>query len=271
MKRLPRPALRPFVEAVWAIDEKPRHQASDPRREHVIPTGRMHLVFRLSDNPLRLFVDDEDRQGQVVSTMVVGGARARFYTRDVSAPLCSVGALLRPGAAEVLFGVHADELSDRHTALEDLWSARASSMRDELLEARTPQERLDNFERVLAQSLPTVRGIHPAIAQALEQLETTSAVHDVVKRSGYSHRRFITLFSRAVGLTPKTYCRVVRFQRALYRAGATGQSLIEVAAAAGYSDQAHFHREFREFAGVTPTEHRQAVPVSPHHVPVEPR
>ena len=68
-------------------------------------TGQMHLVFRLSGEPLRLFDHDQDREGRVISTMLVGGARSGFYTRDVTAPLCSVGALLRPGAAEVLFGV----------------------------------------------------------------------------------------------------------------------------------------------------------------------
>ena len=148
------------------------------RREHVIPTGRMHLVFRLSDDPLRLFEHDEDREGHVVSTMVVGGARARYYIRDVSKPLCSVGALLRPGAAEVLFGVHAHELSDRHTALEDLWGADATSMRDQLGDARSCEGRLDAFERLLAQRLPVVRGLHPAVARALERLGSPTAVHD---------------------------------------------------------------------------------------------
>ena len=50
VKRLPRPALRPFVETLWAMDEAAPARASG-RREHVIPTGRMHLVFRLSDDP----------------------------------------------------------------------------------------------------------------------------------------------------------------------------------------------------------------------------
>lgn len=271
VKRLARAALRPFVGAVWAMDDTPASPASGRRREHVIPTGSMHLVFRLSDDPLRLFEEEDDREGRVLSTMVVGGARARFYIRDVSAPLNSVGALLRPGAAEILFSVHADELSERHTPLDDLWGARARSMRDELGAARSLDERLDAFERMLAEALPRVRGLHPAVARTLEQLASTRTVHDVVRQSGYSHRRFITLFSRAVGLTPKMYCRVLRFQHALRRAGACGlDSLANLAAAAGYSDQSHFTREFREFAGVTPTEYRQATRRSPHHVPVEP-
>lgn len=267
MKRLPRAALRPFVETVWALDETADAHAYRQCREHVVPTGRMHIVLRLSNDPLRLFDDEQDRDGHAVSTMVVGGARARFYIRDVSTPLCSVGAMLRPGAAEVLFGVHAGELAGRHTALEDLWGPRAVSMRDELAELSSPEERLDVFECMLADRLPVVRGLHPVVAHALQRFGAANAIHDVVRQSGYSHRRFIVLFSRAVGLTPKTYCRVLRFQHALRRAGTGGlPTLIDVAMASGYSDQSHFNREFREFTGVTPTEYRSGAARAPHHV-----
>ena len=152
--------------------------------------------------------------------------------------------------------MHAHELSDRHTALEDLWGADATSMRDQLGDARSCEGRLDALERLLAQRLPVVRGLHPAVAHALERLGSPTAVHEIVKQSGYSHRRFITLFSRAVGLTPKMYARLTRFQRALRRSAAPGsrESWIDVANAAGYSDQSHFNREFLEFTGVTPGE-----------------
>jgi AraC-like DNA-binding protein len=272
LTRLPRPALRPFIQALWAIDEAGHVRRRASGREHVVPTGAMHLVFRLSDDPLRLFEDADDREGQVVSTAVVGGARARFYIRDVSKPLCSVGAQLRPGAATLLFGVHAGELAERHTPLEDLWGGRVASMRDRLGEAPSLEQRLDLFEELLAERLPLVRGLHPAVAQALQQLAAAANVHDVVKRSGYSHRRFIELFVHAVGLTPKVYSRVRRFQRALHRARVPGpESWADVAAAAGYSDQSHFTREFRECVGITPTRYRDAAPRLAHHVPVDRR
>ena len=242
-----------------------------PRREHVLPTGEMHLVFRIGDEPLRLYADRDDRRGRTVGTMVVGGARAGFYIRDVSAPLCSVGAQLRPGAAQVLFGAEADELSGQHTALEDLWGGGARSMRDRLAGARSIGERLDVFEDLLAARLPSVRGLHPAVAQALQQFSGAASVGAIVKSSGISHRRFIALFSRSVGLTPKAFSRVRRFQDVLRRARIGGAKLIDVAATSGYSDQAHFNREFREFAGVTPTEYLGRAPVYSHHLPVEPR
>jgi AraC-like DNA-binding protein len=284
MIRVPRPALRPFIEVLWATDEAAEYRAAVARREHVLPTGRMHLAIRLSDDPLRLFDNTGDNAGRVVSEAVVGGARDSFYIRDVSKPLCSVGAVLRPGAAQALFGVAAHELAGRHTPLEDLWGRPVASMRDRLAELRSLDERLDAFEAVLASRLPRARGLHPAVAQALERLMdvptvaaghaqeergSSLAVREVVRQSGYSHRTFISLFHRAVGLTPKVYCRILRFQRALRRVSAGTASWLDVALAAGYSDQAHFNREFRTFVGVTPTEYRQVAPRFPNHLPVD--
>ena len=229
----------------------------------------MHLVFRLSDQPLRLFDDINDRNGRELGYAIVGGARSNFYVRDVSEPTSSVGAQLLPGASEFLFGVPADELAERHTPLEDLWGQSAVDQRDRLLEADSLERRLDIFESLLMARLPRVYGLHPAVAHALERFTTTADVGEVVRETGYSHRRFIALFSRAAGLTPKIFCRVLRFQRAVELTAANqSPSRVDVALAAGYSDQPHFNRQFREFAGVTPGEYEQISPPSPNHVPI---
>jgi AraC-like DNA-binding protein len=229
----------------------------------------MHLVFRLSDDPLRIFNNINDPIGYRVGHTIVGGVRASFYVREISQSVSSVGAQLRPGTAELLFGVPAGELAGRHTPLEELWGPSAVAARQRLIEAGAPQRRLDVLEALLAARLPAVRALHPAVAQALERFTTTADVRQAVKESGYSHRRFIALFHRGLGLTPKLYCRVLRFQEALEQvADRAAVSLVEVALDAGYSDQAHFNREFREFAGISPGEYRELLPAFPHHVPI---
>jgi len=233
----------------------------------VLPTGAMHLVFRLSSDPLRLFDGAGDPIGRVVGLAVVGGVRSSFYVRDVSQPMRSVGAELLPGAAQALFGVPADELAERHTALDDLWGRAAGEARARILEAGDPARSLDVFEGLLRARLPVVRGLHPAVAHALNRFAEGADIGDVVADTGYSHRRFIALFRAAVGLGPKRYCRVRRFQQVLDH-GPQHTSWVELALAAGYSDQPHLNREFRELAGVSPRHFLRASPGWSRHVPV---
>ncbi|HKX26175.1 MAG TPA: DUF6597 domain-containing transcriptional factor, partial [Blastocatellia bacterium] len=184
LKRPPQPALRPFVKTLWVSDQTGLQRSPQFDREHVLPTGEMHLVFRLSDPPLRLFENAEDTRGRVLRHAVVGGVRSTFYVREISSPGVAVGAQLLPGAAELLFGAPAGELAERHTLLDDLWSRGAGSAREQLLEAGSPEVRLEVLESILAARLPAMRGLHPAVAQALEQFWTTTDVRRVVRASG---------------------------------------------------------------------------------------
>ena len=127
------------------------------------------------------------------------------------------------------------------------------------------------LEAILASRLPLVRGLHPAVACALEHFDTPSTVQAVVRETGYSHRHFNALFARSVGLNPKAYVRVQRFRKALERI-AVGRSsaLAALALDAGYSDQAHFNREFLAFTGLTPGAYRASAPAFASHVALEP-
>lgn len=260
--RAPGPELRAFVHTLWAIDAPVPASAE---REHVLPTGQMHLVFRSGGGDLRLFAHESDRQGRPAGDALIGGARDGYYARAVAGRQCSVGVQLRPGAAEALFGAPAGEFTNRHTSLDDVWGGQVGTIRERLAEVSSLEDRVSVLENILAARVRKTRGIHPSVAQALRQFTVTSDVSHVVRESGYSHRTLISEFRRSVGLTPKEYTRVLRLQRAIRGMRETG-SLADLAAAAGYSDQAHLCREFREFTGVTPGEYRHASPDAPHHL-----
>lgn len=270
--RQPRPSLRPFVLRLWAIDEHGGSLRVSGAREHALPTSGMHLVFRLSDEPLRLFDSPRDIRGRHVGLNLVGGAHSTYYVKDVSTPARSVGALLRPGAARLLFGATAEELAERHTPLEDLWRPMEVELaRERLLNAGGPDRQLEVLESLLACRLPQVSGLHPGVAEALERFDALESVGEAVRRSGYSHRHFVSLFRTAVGLPPKVYSRILRFKRVLRRGVEGGPlSLAALALETGYSDQAHLTREFRQLAGTTPTFYRSVAPPSPHHLPAPP-
>lgn len=225
----------------------------------------MHVVIRLNGAPLRVI--RADGQMAALGYLTVGGARSVFYVRDISQPSRSVGAQLFPGASLPLVGLPAAEFADQHVALDAVWGPSASKLRERLIAATSPDAALDLFEASLAQRLPRVCGIDPIVAHAVTRFETPSSISAVVAETGYSHRHFITRFCQAVGLTPKRYCRVRRFNRMLALA-ATQRSWAELALDLGYSDQAHLSREFGELAGLSPVEFRRLSPAGSLHVPV---
>ena len=280
LTREPTAALRPFVQSLWAMDGRevspaPTRTRGVRRMERVLPTGTMHLVMRLSPAPLVLFDDASGARSRAVGHSVIGGARSSFYVRSVAEPAHSVGVQLRPGAAAALLGAPASELAETHTPLDEVWGSRAAIARERLANAGSLEAQLDLFEALLVTQL--VQGtkrrsaeIHPAVAEALVQFEAGAPVAEAVRRSGYSHRTFLTLFQRSVGLSPKVFCRIRRFQHALDRLTRERPRLVDLAADAGYADQAHLTREFTAFAGISPAEHRALAPVTSNHVPIRP-
>jgi methylphosphotriester-DNA--protein-cysteine methyltransferase len=94
------------------------------------------------------------------------------------------------------------------------------------------------------------------VAAAWDRIERSDgavAVQRLVHDIGYSRKHLAAVFQEQMGMTPKALARLVRFQRALaaLRSGAE-PNLASLAVALGYYDQAHFTREFRGFAGLTP-------------------
>lgn len=249
--------LRPFVGRIWVGDDV--QPAS--RRELVLPTGFTYVVFRLAGASPGV-------SGREAGA-VVGGARAGSYLREVPGRSWSVGLELLAGGVPWLLGVPANELAEAHTPLDCLWrESDVEHVRDQLASQPTAEAQLQQLECVLLARVPRLRGLHPAVASALTELAHRE-VGAVVRGSGYSHRGFLDLFSAAVGLTPKRFARVKRFTRALERVhGGDDASLAMLALECGYSDQAHFTRDFRAFAGVTPTAYRAISPRFSHHVPL---
>jgi len=99
--------------------------------------------------------------------------------------------------------------------------------------------------------------LNAAVQYALEVFACTPRVPRVdriAREAGLSRRRFTQLFREQIGLTPKLFCRVQRFQTALKQIG-SGASVdwAQLALTAGYYDQAHLAHEFQDFSGLSPS------------------
>ena len=82
MQRAPHPSLARFVKSVWLSAPRASRAIQPVAREHMMPTGEMHLVFRLSGPAICIFDGTADSAGRQMGHAVVGGARAGYYAKE---------------------------------------------------------------------------------------------------------------------------------------------------------------------------------------------
>ena len=267
-RRTPAPPLSEFVELLWLYEG----YSQPHEKERLLPDGSMELVINLHEDQTRLYDSQDTAKVATLPGAIVVGAHSEFFVIDTAGQHSVAGVHFKPGGAFPFFDPPASELYNRLVSLDDLWGALAAQLRERLLEAPTPQAKLRILEETLLAQAARRLHRHPAVAFALGEfhgLPQTRSIADVTAQIGLSAKRFIQLFSGEVGLTPKLFCRVRRFQRALRLVG-QGRPVqwAAVAADGGYFDQAHFIRDFRAFSGLNPstyiaqrTEHLNHVPL----------
>jgi AraC-like DNA-binding protein len=183
-------------------------------------------------------------------TGLLGGPRRFAYEGAAG----SVLVRFTPQGAACL-GLPVGELADRSVALADFgppgW--RIADLGERLHEARDDAARATLVQDWLL-ALPYARD--PLVTRALARLgaaEGDAAIAAIARELGLSERQLERRFLVRVGVTPRRYARLVRFERAAARlASAAEDTLASIGQEAGYFDQSHFIREVRAFAGTTP-------------------
>jgi AraC-like DNA-binding protein len=243
-------SLSSVVECIW------HHEGAAVvrGREHVLPDGRFQIVFNLA-----------------AGNGAVCGLRSQHVVIDTAQIPWLMGVVFRPGGALGLLGASALEFCDRSVTLDLVWGSQTNPLLEQLRDAASAGKRLRILEAAIAdRTRRDGKAIHPAVDYALQVFNNAPhirTVADVSCEIGWSRRWFSHAFSEQVGMTPKRYCRLMRFQRVV-RQIASGQPVdwVDVALAGGFCDQAHLVHEFRAFSGLSPERYLTAERPFPNHV-----
>jgi AraC-like DNA-binding protein len=237
------------------------------RREVASPL--VPLVISFGD---RLQVGEPGGPARTVTSFVAG-----LYDRPVvtehDGRQHGIEVLLTPLGAYTLLGVPMGELANQVVDLGDLLGPGGGKLIARLAETPAWDERLALLDDALAVRLAAGLEPSPEVEHVWNRLLQTHGrlpVGGLAAEVGWSRRHLVARFHQQVGLPPKVLARVLRFQRGLRllqaeagrpatgagegRGSSTGRSWAELALACGYYDQAHLNRDFREFAGCTPTQ-----------------
>lgn len=247
--------LRPAIKCYWFLTGRTNFVADGDEREfeRILPDGCSELIFHCGDRFTQQVPSGTVEQPR---TLLIGPNTRAVVVRPGS-EVDVVGVRFHPGGMALLGDVPATELRDCVLDAADVGVRLAEDLIARLGETGPDAERVSILDRTLLQRLErtvldhTMLSLQRFIAESGGQVRTTS----LARIAGLSMRQMQRRFQAATGVPPKLLSRLVRLQRALSAAQQPGASLAAVAAAAGYADQAHFTRDFREFAGISPAEY----------------
>ncbi|MBI4888511.1 MAG: helix-turn-helix transcriptional regulator [Acidobacteria bacterium] len=230
------------------------------KRVELLPDGTLGLLFQITDGSVA-------RPGSRDGNLYVVGTRTTALYKTTQAVPLAVMLRFRPGTASAILGVPAQQLTDRIVGLEDLWGADGRHLRRTMLSVAEIPDMIALLQATIearairAGQSPSLHLAQQAVS-LITRRPTPISVADLAARLEVTTRHLRRVFTTEVGIGPKEFLRVIRFQRA---AGAAApQNWASVAAEAGYYDQAHMIRDFRALTGRTPSRLQAAAHVRRH-------
>ncbi len=279
--RRPGPPLDAHVEMVtYFAGLDVTHQ-----REKLIPDGAIELIVDLGESPKKLYASETSPAAVDFRRAWISGMQRRWIVIEAQPGASLLVIRFRPGGAYALIGHDAVTLTDSVFSLEDVLGRAAASLRDRVLEAPNAELRLDAAigwltERIGHAALP------PALRYLVGRIDNFNnlpglRIRDLAEQVGFSERHMLNLFRQWIGLNPKQYARICRFQGVLSRVAQGAPADLELngappappdwaetAAAFGYADQSHLSHEFRAFAGLTPGQYVAAYRGLTNYLPI---
>ncbi|MBI4472045.1 MAG: AraC family transcriptional regulator [Acidobacteria bacterium] len=235
--------LRPYIECIWTLAGSTEHSGSEQQR--ILPDGCMELILHRGE-PFRRGGERQARN------FVVGQMMEPVFVQP-SNDIDVIGIRFQPGGAFPFFSLPMSELSNRFISLDLFWGATAAELEDRVRGAASTQEAIHAVILELEKRLKPVDGTTARMRRiAALQADELLPVRELARNAGLSERQIEREFKLVVGLTPKTFTRILRFQR-VFEAMDNGSRWVDIALECGYYDQSHLIADFRRFAGTTPS------------------
>lgn len=254
---IPNPILAPYVKCIWTLEAS--GVPGMAHREKVLPDGCMELIFHYGD----LFRKYGESKNELQPRSFVHG---QIKTHIEIGPTGNTGMIavrFYPHGLAAFVTIPMNELTENVTEVGALFGGVAIELEGRLCNAKNEQERVALINTFLTKRLKPASVRTNAVANTVSLIVARGGnmeIKDLAKAACMSERQLERAFMCTVGLSAKMFARISRFQGSI-KAAQSGKvtTLTQLAHASGYYDQAHFTKDFKTFAGVSPVQYFSGV------------
>jgi AraC-like DNA-binding protein len=244
--------LSHFIENfIYYKDYNPEHSI-----ERLLPDGNVTLIIDLTENPKAIFDNETLKEIQTCRDVWFSGIRSK----PISIPSGNGNEMFiinfLKGKAYPFVSQPMNSLADSVLDAQLTCGKNILDVRESLLALKTPRQKFlfaeRSFLKIYRDRLYENPFTDYAVSKILQSPNLVS-IRDISKKTGYSQKHFINVFKHHVGLTPKEFLKVIRFQKAIAEVAEKKEcNWASIAYDCGYYDQSHFISDFKIFSGFTP-------------------
>ncbi len=260
--------LNEFIEAFIYFERAEHAHAVD----RFLPNGDTEILIDFHDTPQYVYDNNTLKEIQACNHVWASGLR----TEPITIPSGNGAAMMvisfKKGRSAPFFPFPMEEIRDSVVDADLIWGSDFGDLRESLLDEKDIDQRFLMVEGFLLSKFRSKLNLDPCVAFALgEMIERPDQTNIATMNAkiGYSQKHFGAMFKKQIGVTPKSFLKIMRFQKAVRTIdAATEIDWTTIAHDCGFYDQAHFINDFKQFSGFTPEQYSKIHTNYLNYIPV---
>lgn len=234
--------------------------------EKILPDGVVQLFIELDGIERVLISGNDNRSKQLLKDAWVTGIQKRHITYLLERSETTLCIRFTPGSFYTLTDIPQSDIEDSTVDATLIFGQSISGLKERILHCSKVQDIFQVVEHYFMDKVKQENTEHPIIRYMYQNIDIP--LSKLVQKTGYSQKHLIHLFKKHIGLTPKYFQRIYRFNKALNDLQAMPYELDwqHIVFNNNYYDQAHFIKEFNHFSGISPQSYMEAGGTCPKFV-----
>jgi len=265
---IPQFPLNQFIECIIYYEGFNYEHSVD----RFLPNGDTEILIDFNDQPQYIYDNDSLKEIQACHNIWASGIRTEPITIPAGTDSRMMVIMCKKGMAYPFFPFPMDEISDSVVDADLIWGTSFAYLREKLIETPDIDLRFKLAEDFLVKNFLGAAIVNPCVDYALTEIirrPDQVSLGRLSAKIGYSQKHFISMFKRQVGVTPKAYLKILRFQKAINDIEQSAKvDWMSISHDCGFYDKAHFINDFRTFSGFTPEQYLKQKSDLLNYVPI---